>query len=87
MNVRFEESRRGNVYLQCLVVVVGRVAATMTHDDRVIQGDFVQIGGIELALVFYLGVVEEISVHPRGVSFARPRSFSTMLAMVTNSTS
>src|SRR5262245_38874635 len=49
---------------QCLVVVVGRVAAAMTHDDRVIHRDFVQVGGVEFALVFYLGVVEEISLHP-----------------------
>jgi hypothetical protein len=36
----------------------------MTHDDRMIHRDFVQIGGVELTLVFYLGVVEEISIHP-----------------------
>src|SRR5262249_40067688 len=62
-------------HFQCFVVVVRGVAATMTHDDRMIHRDFVQIGGVEFALVFYLRIVEEISVDPRsGWRFFRART-------------
>src|SRR5215510_2827332 len=50
--------------LQCLVVVVRRVAATMTHDNGMIHWNFVQIRGVQFALVFYLGVVEEVAFDP-----------------------
>ena len=48
-----------------MAVVVGRVAAAVPHHDRVLDGHFVEVLDVQLALVLDLRVVEEVALDPR----------------------
>src|SRR3982751_3808372 len=57
--------RGGDVrQLERLAVIERGVAAAMVHRDGMLSGDAIEIADVERALVFELGVVEEVSLDP-----------------------
>ena len=64
---------------QCFAIVVGRMAAAMMDAYRMLGRDLVQVVHVELPVVFYIGIIEKVTLDPKalGVLWALATSLST----------